>query len=147
MRAGGRTLGGAVAVIGASSGALRTTYRRRAAGSTARTPSPRTSMEKLRSASSRPLTARAILRAFCQLDASTVWRSGESASVLPNELISTNQRMRVGTRDVIRPRRQVRGVPSAQGQVNADWRGWVLAAAERVYDRGRNRPPWLNAFA
>ncbi len=78
---------------GASSGARRMRYLKRDMGSTARTPSSSTSIEKLPRDSSCPLDRRTSRRACCHWDASKQRQTG-SAPDLPRGLISTNQRMK-----------------------------------------------------
>src|SRR5208337_3132586 len=72
------------------SGALRTSYRTRDTGSTARQPSSSSSIEKPLMGALSPRWERAACSAFCQESAS---RKSDSLSLLPRDVTSTSQRM------------------------------------------------------
>jgi hypothetical protein len=82
--------GGATNEAGVSPSALRTTYRRRAIGSTARYPSSSSSMEKPLMGDVSPRLVRTACNARCQESASTQM---DCVSDLPIDVSSTSQRM------------------------------------------------------
>ena len=84
----GRPLG--VRAVAASSGARCTSYFSREAGSTARQPSSRSSIEKPLIGADSPRCSRAACNAFCHDSAST---ESDSLSALPSDVTSTSQRM------------------------------------------------------